>query len=187
MVLYKVNPDVDYRFLYPATNVLESDVWQFKCNPLAGRLRQFEAFFDKDSDKPIPDIAYIGASTFAFNSDVSRELVDILERAGEVLPFFVDGKTWYCLNVLESLNALDEESSIYTIKDNGFELDIQEYVFHIERFSDSSLFKIPSDNQTDIFCVDRRETDEQVLSNFFCAVAAHSFTGLEFEVVCSEE
>lgn len=47
----------------------------------------------------------------------------------------------------------------------------------------SSLFKVPGDNFTTIFCADRRNTDKDVLSNFCCAVAGHKYTGVKFAEV----
>lgn len=185
--IYKVKPDTDYRLMYPEDGVFDSDDWEFKCSPLIDKLPQFKAYFDKESKKPIPDIAYIGMATFAFRHDVAEALVDILESAGEVLPFFVDEEIWYCLNVMACVDALDESQSEYQFDDGKTKLNPTKFVFNTNKLSESSLFKIPSDNHTNIFCADRRDTDEHVLENFLCAVAGHGFVGVNFEEVYSDE
>jgi hypothetical protein len=80
MKIYTVQPDSSFRLMFPEDSVYDSDDWEFKCEPLAGKLPlHFEAYFSDKNDKPIPDIAWIGMSTFAFREDVATELLDILE------------------------------------------------------------------------------------------------------------
>lgn len=185
MKIYALKPDTAYRFMYPEDDVYDSDDWEFKGEPLIDKLPKcFKAYFDEKPDEPIPDIAYLGMSTFAFKRDVATALADILEAAGEVLPFYVDGELWYCLNVLESADAVDEKRSTYEIDDGTVKFGLKDIVFDVDKLpAESSLFKIPNDNYTIIYCADRRDTDEDVLGNFFCAVAAHGYTGVKFEEV----
>ncbi|WP_062270391.1 hypothetical protein [Endozoicomonas arenosclerae] len=184
MKVYKVLPDTDFSLMYPEDDVYNSDEWEFKAEPLLGKLPNvFNAYFSKKGDKPLPDIAYIGMSTFAFRKEIATELVDILEEAGEMLPFYVDEELWYCLNVTVQSNALGEENSKYKINNGIIKMHLTEYVFIESKLPSSSLFKIPDDNFTHIFCADRRDNDEHVLNNFFCAVSANEYTGLRFEEV----
>ena len=119
MKIYNVTPDSNYRLMFPEDDVYDSDDWEFNCQPLAGKLPlHFKAYFSDISDKPLPDIAWIGMNTFAFRDDVAEELLDILESSGELLPFTVDGEQWYCFNALShSDNAIDVENSKYEIDD----------------------------------------------------------------------
>ena len=184
MKVYKVLPDTDFSLMYPEENVYDSDEWEFKAESLLGKLpNSFNAYFSRKGDKPLPDIAYIGMSTFAFRKDIATELVDILENSGELLPFYVDEELWYCLNVTVQSNALDKEKSKYKIDNGIIKMHLKEYAFVESQLPSSSLFKIPDDNFTHIFCSDRRDNDEQILNNFFCAVSANEYTGLKFEEV----
>ncbi len=168
--------------MYPEDEVYESDNWEFKCNSLAGKLPlHFKAYFSETSDKPMPDIAWIGMNTIAFRKDVAESLLDILESSGELLPFTVDGEQWYCYNVLShSDNAVDIENSSFEIDDGETRFGLKKPCFIEANLPKTSLFKIKEDNYTNILCIDRREPEEEVLNNFFCAIAAHKFTGIKF-------
>ncbi len=183
MKVYLLKPDTKYRLMYPEDDVYESDNWEFKCEDLVDKFPQFQAYFDKNSEKPLPDIAYIGMSTFAFRHDVATELVDILESSSELLPFYLEDELWYLLNVKECIDALNDDKSKYKINDGKIKLHLVEYVFYPEKLKGKSLFKIPNDNRSQIYCVDDRSSDQSVLNNLFCAIQAHGYTGLKFEEV----
>lgn len=185
MKVYIIKPDTSFRLLNPDEDVYYSEYWEFKCEELAGKLPKFKAEFDTKSDNPIPDIACLGMTTFAFRKDVATELVDILEESGELLPFYVGDDLWYCFNVTKSIDALDEDKTTFKDFEGANKMFPANYVFKDKLLLESTLFKIPTDNFTDIFCVDRRDTDEQVMENFFCAVSYHGFTGIKFEEVYS--
>tara|TARA_R110002072_G_scaffold271474_2_gene431487 strand:- start:21133 stop:21699 length:567 start_codon:yes stop_codon:yes gene_type:complete len=185
MKIYAVKPDSSFRLMFPEDSVYDSDDWEFKCESLAGKLPlHFDAYFSDSNDKPIPDIAWIGMNTFAFRDDVAAELLDILEEAGELLPFKIGGQQWYCLNVLnKSDDVIDYEKSKYEIEDGEVRFGLKTPAFKLDRLPQSPLFKIKDDNYTTIYCADKRETEEDVMNNFFCAIAGHEYTGIKFEEV----
>lgn len=185
MKIYTVKPDSNFRLMFPEDTVYDSDAWEFKGEALAGRLPlHFTAYFSDKNDKPLPDIAWIGMSTFAFRNDVATELLEILEDAGELLPFTVEAKQWYCLNVLQKADdAIDLEKSKFEIENDEMRFGLKAPAFNLEKLPKSSLFKIKTDNYTMTYCIDNRETEEDVLNNFFCAIAGHGYTGLKFEEV----
>ena len=188
MKIYALKPDTDFRLMYPEDDVYDSDYWEFKCEPLIGKLpKTFNAYFSEKSNKPTPDIAYIGMLTFAFRKDVATELADILEAAGELHPFTVDGELWYCLNILQKSDALDKENSSYEVDDGKTKMGLKSLAFDANKLPETSLFKITGDNYTSIYCADSRENDEQILENFFCAVSHFGYTGVKFEEVYSNE
>jgi hypothetical protein len=180
MKIYAVKPDSNFRLMFPEGEVYDSDDWEFKCKPLAGKLPlHFKASFSEASEKPLPDIAWIGMSTLAFRKDVAEELLDILESSGELLPFTVDGEQWYCFNTLShSDNAVDVENSGYEVDDGETRFGLKSPSFIEPNLPKTSLFKIKDDNYTNILCADRRE--DEVINNFFCAIAAHEYTGIKF-------
>jgi hypothetical protein len=183
MKIYAIKPDSSFRLMFPEDAVYDSDDWEFKCEPLAGKLPlHFESYFSKKNEKPIPDIAWLGMSTFAFRDDVATELLDILEEAGELLPFTIDGDQWYCFNVLKNAdNAIDHEKSKYEVDDGAMRFGLKTPAFILENLPNSSIFKIKDDNYTTTYCIDNRETEDDILENFFCAVAGYGYTGLKFE------
>lgn len=185
MKIYALKPDSNYRMMFPEDSVYESDEWEFKCESLAGRLPlHFEAYFSDKNEKPLPDIAWIGMSTFAFRGDVATELLDILEASGELLPFKVNGELWYCFNVLQKADgAIDPENSKYEVEEEGMKFGLKSPVFVKEKLPNSPIFKIKDDNYTTAYCIDKRESEENVLESFFCAVAAHDYCGVKFEEV----
>lgn len=187
MKIYKLKPDTDYRFMYPEDTVYNSDSFEFKCELLADKLPQFEAYFDKNSDKPTADIAYLGMSTFALKREVADTMADILEDSAELLPFTVNGDVWYCLNVTNKSDALDVEKSKFKINKGDIKIGLTEPFFDEKKLPKPSLFKIIEDNYTEIYCVDKRDTDDDVLNNFFCALQASKYKGIKFEEIFSTE
>ena len=152
MKIYAVKPDTNYRFMYPEDETYDSEFWEFKCTELVNKLpKKFNAYFSEKSDKPKPDIAFIGMLTFAFRGEVADALADILEEAGELLPFYVDDELWYCLNVLKSADAVDEDKSTYEIVEGPIKMGLKDIVFDVSKLPEGSLFKIPSDNYTTIY------------------------------------
>lgn len=183
MKIYKLRPDTKFRLMYPEADVFHSELWSFHGETLAGKLMNFNAHFEKGSDEPIPDIAYLGMATFAFKEEIAEELADILENIGELLPFKVDDQTWYALNVTNLIDALDEDNSTYLINTGDIKLNLVKFSFFQEKLTDTNIFKIPQDNYTEIFCCDNRNSDEAILNNLFCAVSAKGYTGMVFEEV----
>lgn len=187
MKIYKLAPDLNYSLMYPEDEVFQSEHFTFKAKPLVDHLPQFQAYFDVKKGKPIPDIAYLGMATFAFKKEVAEYMTDILESAGEMLPFYCEDDLWYCLNVLNVYDALDESKSEYEYNDGTTKLNLIKYQFDPSKIKKASLFKIRNDNYSQIYCADRRKTDSQVLNNFFCAVSGLGFTGVKFIEVFSDE
>jgi len=189
MKIYTVNPNTNYRFMFPEEVVHKNREWRFKGKSLIKIIpKQFKAHFDKNSDNPIPDIALLGMRAFAFKEKVATELSEILEEAGEVLPFWIDDKLWYFLNILDiSKDSLVEDKCEYEVDDEESRFGLIKFHFDASKIISKSLFKIPNDNFTFTYCIDRRGSDEEIMSNFFCAVAAHGYTGLEFKEVFSDE
>lgn len=82
-------------------------------------------------------------------------------------------------------DALDKSRSKYEIETQGLQVNLREGAFAPEKLPQTSLFKIPHDNFTDIYCAARVSCDEDVATNFFAAVAAYGYTGIQFLEVYS--
>lgn len=90
---------------------------------------QFQSYFDAEKGKPIPDIAYLGMATFAFKRDVAEKMTEMLEAAGEMLPFYCGDDLWYCLNVLKVYDALDESKLEDEYGDGTIKLNLKKCFF----------------------------------------------------------
>lgn len=183
MKIYSVTPDTNYKLLFPEDGVYDSVFWEFNAQPLAGKLPlHFSAYFKEKSDKPIPDVAWMGMLTFAFRADVATALLDILEPHGELLPCKVEGEVWYVYNVL-SVAKVDVTRSSYEVDDGVNRFGLIKPHFLLEDLREKSIFKIEEDNYSATYSIDDRSTDDSILSSLFCAISAHGYTGLKFNTV----
>lgn len=184
MKIYRLRPNTDYKMIFPVDS-FPKGVMSFKGKPIVEDFKKgFQAKYG-DDDKPVPDIAYLGMVTYAFKMEAANNLADILEQAGEALPIYIGEEVWYALNITTISEALDRDKSEFEMNDGKIKKIPNKFVFDINKLPNTSLFKIPDDNFTDVFCIDRRSGDAEILNNFFCAVSGHNLTGLEFEEVFS--
>ena len=89
-----------------------------------------------------------------------------MEAAGELLPFWVDGQLWYCWNVLKTADAIDSDASKW-LATEPVRVGLQKPIFIPSKLPKTSIFKTPTDNYSKIYCIDRRENDEQY-NKFLC-------------------
>jgi hypothetical protein len=126
----------------------------------------------------LPDALVVGASGL-------EKIRDILEMAGELLPINCDGVEYSLLNVLECVNCLDVKKSEWLIsKSTGEPFRLKKYRFHQNRFSESTLFKIPETAKGEILCLSGVKDPED---EFKAQVESLGLKGLIFERVWSEE
>ena len=112
------------------------------------------------------------------------ELAELLETSGELLPLLHEGETFYVMNVLECINALDRDKSEWPpqMKQKiGFP---QKYVFHRSRIPDTPLFKIPELSRWQILCV---EDGPNAAYDFKRMVERLGLTGLYFEKLWTDK
>jgi len=105
------------------------------------------------------------------------ELFTVLEIAGEILPLNMEnGEKLYVLNVLECVNLLNSNKTIWHIYDSGEKGHILQYSFY-DSVSESSLFKIPETSKVEILTYSgiKDDTDE-----FYTLYKKMGFTGLIF-------
>ncbi|MCA9041113.1 MAG: hypothetical protein KDA65_12245 [Planctomycetaceae bacterium] len=89
---------------------------------------------------------------FVLDTHAKVELADLLEPAGELLPFYLDDEPMYLFNILECLNVLNEEKSDCTYFKSTKRLqEINKYTFNRKGFNDTTLFKIPETSRTDMY------------------------------------
>jgi len=132
--------------------------------------------------KPRPDFAmiYSPCGGFAVQQRVFEdiEVASQLESpVAELLPVICeDGSEWLWVNVVQCLNVLDHSKS-------NLDPFHYKFAFRPERFTDSSIFKVPEVASTHIFCW---ETDDGEMPGFRRFVEDRKLTGLQFEEVWSD-
>ena len=85
------------------------------------------------------------------------------------------------MNVTDCINALDTNNSEYDTYLNGQISNIKRYSFFKNRFSESSIFKIPETNKVEVYCYSgvKDSVDE-----FYSAYNNQTeVKGLEFEKI----
>lgn len=157
------------------------NILSFNCIP---KKNQFDAIswyvFNPKAKKGNFYVGVTGALIFdqaVYDSD----LFTLFEMAGEILPIYLEsGETLYALNVLECINMLNKEGTIYDIYDDGTKGRILNYSFHKNRISESSIFKIPETSNSEILTYSGvQDSDDE----FFNLYKKLNFKGLIFKEV----
>lgn len=110
------------------------------------------------------------------------ELYSIIERAGEILPIKINDENYFVLNVTEVINVLDKKNTTWELFED-IKGDITKYSFLKNRFTNSSVFKIPETFKTEIFIHSDNVVFEE---DFYTLYNKLNFTGLIFNEVYSE-
>lgn len=182
MKVYKVNLDVDnYQGLFLDAENSNASNGDFDCTrkldgwvpptvfSLHPKLKagDFWAYWDR-------------SGTMVTTPQATAKLGSLLEIAGEVLPLPFDGQTFSLVNILECVNCLNTEKSIWFNKDRKIGRP-QKYVFHPNRFT-TTLFKIPETCSAEILALER---EEDPFSEFKAFVEAQKMTGINFKEIWS--
>ena len=112
------------------------------------------------------------------SAETAKKVLAFFEMAGELLPLNYEGERCSLLNVTECINALDQERTTWHTDLNGQKLLIKKYAFHANRFTESSLFKIPETRRAEVLAVERCGHPDEEFKAF---VEQVGLTGLRFE------
>jgi len=126
---------------------------------------------------------YTGISgALVFDQEIyDSDLINLFEMAGEILPIKLEsGEILYALNVLECVNMLNQNETIYDIYDDGQKGRILKYSFYENCLSESSIFKIPETSKTEILTYSNVKNPDD---EFYTAYKDSGFTGLVFELL----
>ncbi len=105
---------------------------------------------------PKPDIAAWGATTFAVPSVIADQMSQLKERV-EFLPLNLDGQSWFALNVIKELDAVDESKTQFNLR-NGRPSRTRPFntlFLKKEVISDEMLFRVNGAGLR-IFCTDQK-------------------------------
>jgi len=118
--------------------------------------------------------------TLLFDRKVyDSDLYDLLESAGEILPVDVEGETFFLLNILVCVNALDDESSTYNTT-RGRKGRLISPALYDNRMTESSIFKIPETCKTEMYCYSGVKDADLEFKYLYEKLG---FTGLEFQAM----
>lgn len=181
MRVYKVVADVEaFRSVYPADKAMWRNKLLFDGMP-------------KLSGWPTPEFYYLypKLSRGEFFGGITGGLVvspeaveavrTFFEMAGELLPIKVEGEPeeFILLNVTECTNSLNKRLTEWSKNpETGEDVLIKKYVFHPNRFVDSTIFKIPETCTAQTLVVERYNDPE---CEFKAFVEQSGLRGLIFE------
>lgn len=111
-----------------------------------------------------------------FNSD----LYTLIEMSGQVLPIKLQDYNLYVLNITECINALNQKDTVRDIYEDGSQGRILEYSFNRNRFSESSLFKIPETSKSEILTYSGLKSPEDEFKTLYEQLG---FEGLIFQEI----
>lgn len=135
-----------------------------------------------------PDLwSFECSGAFAVSERAEPLLATFLEMAGELLPLKFGKRTLNLMNITEVINCVDYEHCDCLKDKNGqtlryekpegtFSIVNNNYTFFANRFSESTIFKVPYDSP-DIFVVERNGDPEE---EFKAAVEHHGLKGVQF-------
>jgi hypothetical protein len=133
---------------------------------------------------PIGNFAHLwDLGDFAIDDRACEVLKPILESVCEFHPYLpYEGKSFHWMNVMETVDCLDEEKTKWRIgKSSGKRFAIEKYQFSPGRFTKSTLFRLPKDSAL----LALAETPDPK-SEFKSIVERQELTGLKFEEIWSE-
>jgi len=181
MKIFRVKKNSNHVQLVNLTKDRESSFLQFNCEPKFHEWKDTEVYIYNPKVKPKNFYGLI-SGILVFDQKVLEVCQTVFEKAGEIIPIQVErGSKLYILNVLNCINGLDYDRTVWDYYDDGTKGRILEYKFHENRIvNESTIFKIPETCATSIFCfTDERDEDDQ----FYHLYHKHKLTGLIFEEI----
>jgi hypothetical protein len=184
MKIYKLSEDVNkYQWIMPVEEKSLFDNLSFDCFSKKNEWVPLDMYIFNPKKKAGNFYSLGGAGALVFDEKVLDAMRSIFEMAGEILPLNLNGNILYCLNVLECINNLDQTKTIYDKYEDGTNGRILKYVFHINRFPESSIFKIPESSKTEVLTYSGlKDSDDEFVGLYL----KNEFTGLVFEEIFSD-
>ncbi|MDR0573557.1 MAG: hypothetical protein LBG96_05920 [Tannerella sp.] len=184
MRIFKVNNDANnVQALLPTNKTFYNHY--FKCESLMEKWNFYEMYNSTPAKKSKDFYTMFTSGVLIFNESTLEICRTVFEMAGEILPVKVErGPDLYLLNVLECMNGLNYDTTVWDYYNDGTKGRILKFGFHPERvLNEASIFKIPEVISTIIFCyADVKNPDDE----FYHIYHKHKLTGLIFEEVYSD-
>lgn len=183
MRIYRIRNDVKaYQSLVDDDSVWKGDLLTFDCEPKSPTWRPPSVYIGNPKLRR-GHFAYLCPGALVVDESARRQLADLLEMSGELLPLPHKAEVFHVLNVMECVNALDEDTTEWIYGSaTGVRIDIRRYSFHARRFLEVPLFKIPETSAADILTIEgMKDPDDE----FKGRVERLGLTGLCFEEIWS--
>jgi hypothetical protein len=135
--------------------------------------------------KPEPDFwCCTVPGVFAVHPRALPTIGIFIERAGKLLPVRYKNLKLTVCNILAVYDCVDpDRSEWFTMPDTGMRYAVKKPYFIPRHFEASTLFKIPT-RELNIYCWESNQDPEE---EFKACVEANELTGLQFELVWSDE
>jgi hypothetical protein len=178
----RLNSNIYQSFLPTETKVWETDLLKMDCQPKLPAWKPPEVYIQNPKRKP-GSFFHLCSGAFVVDSPTCEKLRTMLEMAGELLPLPHQGALFHLVNVLECVNCLDEQNTKWAYgKRTNARIGIEQYQFHANRFSESTLFKIPETAMAEVLTVSGLKDPED---EFKSVVEREGLEGIIFEEVWS--
>jgi hypothetical protein len=155
MKVHRVTLDVNnfQGFLPTDSKIWKTNILDLNCKPKGRSWNTLDVFIDNPVSER-GNFFSLCAGAFVTDGEARKKLLSILEMGGELLPINHKGETLHLFNALECVNCLNDEATswIYGEK-TGAKIMISRYQFFPDRFSESTLFKIPETRLGEILTV----------------------------------
>ena len=176
MKIFRLEADVDDYNYFDFVNEKNWDDKVFDGKELLDNWIQPKVKLGRTKKFPLGDIASLTTLNPAINTNVIEILKDIFSNNVELLPIIFD-EQYYLMNVINLLDALDEEKSEFERYSSGKIMFCTKYVFKKDIIGHNYIFKIPQFPKTDIL----------VTEEFVKRVQENSLKGFEFEELWDSE
>jgi hypothetical protein len=175
--------------------VTEDRVWRgfspdgepFKAVPF-GRSWKVPIFYIEEPLIPRPNFFNVGVSAFVCDEKARELAAEPLEMSGEFLPIKVEGEKgkYWIYNCTKCINVVNPKASKWSkFGPRPNDRMMEKPAFYAARFGEGTIFKIPEDRATLVYCAEFTRDWED--GEFKAVVEHHGLTGLIFEEIWSNE
>jgi len=181
--IFRVKPDVNtFQSFQPVeTGVWGTDALELGCSR---KIQRWSSPLVRVSNDKLEVGNFFGLCPGGFVVDASTRnaLAGFFEMAGEILPLPFGDSMFYLINVLQCVNSLDQERTIWAQVGVDGPKHIIEYQFYPDRVVESSIFKIPETACSEVLTISGLMDSED---EFKFVVESRGFKGLLFEELWS--
>lgn len=181
MRVYRIKHDFNFQYFLPEDqSVWQTDLLIMDCRS-KGKNWTSPKVFSYEPLLKAGDFWKLGAGMLITTPKATDILLTFLEMAGELLPLFYQGQTFTILNVTECINCLDDTNTKWVYGETtGAKIRIEKYAFYPDRFSESTIFKIPETHKGEILVVEGLKDPED---EFKYTVENAGLQGIIFEQI----
>lgn len=172
-----INPNI-FQTIYPDVTDEEILLYsEFDCNLMNERLKKVDWYIFNPKLKKGNFFSLGHGGALVFDEDVKNSrLFTLLEMSGEIIEIEIKQKKYFLLNVLNCIDALNENASTFYYYKNGNRGRILNYSFHADRVTECPIFKIPQTSKSEILLRDPFDISDDFVSIY----KMEKLTGLEF-------